>query len=116
MPLDDSLAGDAEAPLSDESLLRRFEASKGTVEIFVLIDSELEDAKKAIGEKPKDYAYESDTLFWYEVLSRAATLEGQKLTAAQWARVHETIGSQLSTIIREYGLLAQRPVDPRFFR
>lgn len=108
----DSL-GEAD-PQQDEALLARIEASKAEVKVFALIDSELAEARAALGEKPNGYDYGQDTEYWYEVFARAASLEGHQLTAEQWAQVHQTIGAQFSLIINAY-LVALRPdVTPRF--
>lgn len=108
----DSL-GEAD-PAEDAALLARIEASKAEVTVFALIDSEMKEARTALGEKPEGYKYFEDMGFWYEVFSRAARLQGQKLTAEQWAKVHETIGAQFALITQAYGRANTPDLSPRF--
>lgn len=102
------------APTQDAELLARLEASKAQVTVFALIDSEMKEARAALGEKPEGYKYFEDMGFWYEVFSRAARLQGQKLTAEQWAKVHETIGAQFALITQAYGRANTPDLSPRF--
>lgn len=108
----DSL-GEAD-PAEDAALLARIEASKAEVTVFALIETEMKEARAALGEKPEGYDYGQDTAYWYEVFSRAATLEGHKLTAEQWAQVHKTIGAQFAQIIQAYAIAMRPDVTPRF--
>ena len=108
----DSL-GEAD-PAEDAALLARIEASKAEVTVFALIDSEMKEARAALGEKPKGYDYGRDDAYWYEVFARAATLEGHKLTADQWAQVHKTVGSQFAQISEAYRIALTPDVTPRF--
>lgn len=101
-------------PAEDTALLARIEASKAEVKVFALIETEMKEARAALGEKPEGYDYGQDTAYWYEVFARAATLEGHKLTAEQWAQVHKTIGAQFAQIIQAYAIAMRPDVTPRF--
>lgn len=83
-----------------EKLLAEIQAAKAEVTVYALIDNELDEVK-ATGHEP------NSTRWWYEVFARAARLQGQKLTADQWSKVHETIGAQLATIITAYQASAE---------
>lgn len=101
---------------ADKALLDRIEASKAQVKVFALIDSELAEARQALGEKPAGYEYTRDMGYWYEVFARAATLNGHTLTAEQWERLHQTIGAQFALITQAYAVAARPDVTPRFRR
>lgn len=83
-----------------EALLQEIQDAKATVTVYALIDSELDEVK-ALDLKP------NTTAWWYEVFARAARIEGNQLTAGQWAKVHETIGAQLATVITAYQAAAE---------
>lgn len=110
----DSTTGDLEQQKLE--LLDRMQAAKAEVEIFALIDSELKDAKDALGEKPENYNYSADPGYWYAIFERAAALEGRKLTAGQWETLHATIGAQFSRLVMKYQSAANTDVDARFRR
>lgn len=99
-----------------QDLLNRMEAVKAEVEVYGLIDPELRECREALGDKPTNYNYSNDETYWYEVLSRAATLQGQKLTVDQWRAVHQTIGAQFGSLLQAYVNAAQVDISPRFRR
>ncbi len=106
----DSLGDSTLAQLEDEqrALLAQLEAAKAEVEVFALIETEDVQAVEAAG---KDADAVTVT---YHVLAIAGTLNGQKLTAEQWKKLHETIGSQFALIVKAYTEAKNNPVDARF--
>ncbi|MFI8595868.1 hypothetical protein ACIGDM_00950 [Rothia koreensis] len=99
-----------------QALLDRIQAAKAEVEVFALIDPEIRECREALGDKPTNYDYTSDETYWYQVLARAARLEGQELTPDQWRQVHETVGAQFASIITAYTMASQTDISPRFRR
>lgn len=106
----DSLGDSTLAQLEDEqrALLAQLEAAKAEVTVFGLIDEEDSEAVQAAGENPStlDVAY--------QILERAGTLNGQKLTAEQWHQLHQTVGTQFNLVTRAYREAKENPVDARF--
>lgn len=99
-----------------QDLLNRMEAVKAEVEVYGLIDPELRECREALGDKPTGYKYSDDEHYWYQVMSRAASLEGQKLTPEQWQAVHETVGGQFASLMQAYVNAQQIDISPRFRR
>lgn len=93
-----------------EELLERLQAAQAVVEVFALIDSELAGINKELG---KDYP---DEKRFYHMLVKAGTLNGQVLTAEQWEKLHETVGSQFNKVPVAYQLADKQAVDSRFRR
>lgn len=93
----------------EAALLEQMQAAKAEVTVFALIDAELDEVKES-GHAPNSPAW------WYEVFARAARVEGHQLTAEQWAKLHQTIGAQLATVITAYQAAAnyERVVDAPF--
>lgn len=115
---DESLGGGTEM---DAELLARIQKGKAEVRVFGLIASELEEAKAALGDKPAGYNYANDPAFTYQILERAARFqpygaEPMKLTAEQWGKLHETLGTQFNEINTAYAkaLAGKAQVDARF--
>ncbi|MCT1368399.1 hypothetical protein [uncultured Kocuria sp.] len=106
----------AELEQKKQDLLNRMESAKAEVEVYALIDPELRECREALGDKPTNYNYADDETYWYEVLSRAATLQGRKLTVDQWRAVHQTIGAQFVSLVQGYANAVQADISPRFRR
>lgn len=93
----------------EAALLEQIQAAKAEVTVFALIDAELDEVKAT--------GHDANTAgWWYQVLSRAARVEGHQLTPEQWAKLHQTIGAQLASVINAYTQAAQyeRVVDAPF--
>lgn len=101
-----------DAPQADP--LERLAEYAATVDVCALIEPEMEEAKAALGERPANHNHFTETAFWYEVFARAATLNGQTLTAEQWALLHETIGAQFGLITAAYVEAGKADVTARF--
>lgn len=121
MPADmESMGEPATTDLEQQKaeLLDRIQAAKADVEVYALIDSELDQIKKALGgdKKPANYPWHTDSAFWHRVLEQAATIDGRRLTHQEWRALHNAIGMQFASIVSAYTEAGSPDVSPRFRR